>query len=165
MTSMRHIGQFLAALGAAVIAIMTVIVVASVIARYLVGSPFPFTEEAVGLLFCLSAFLPLMLTLIDRNAILVGPRDQPNDRPNLTLFRQIGRDLATFIFLAILAKLMFDYATQSYSFGARAPASGLLIHPWAFAVTGVTAFVAFFLLVRIARGVVKRVPETPDSGD
>lgn len=50
----------LAALAGAAIAVMTLIVVASVVMRYLVGAPFRFTEELGGLLLaaCLFAALP-----------------------------------------------------------------------------------------------------------
>lgn len=147
----RSWSRWLTIAAAGVIGLMGVVVTGSVLARYVFGAPFAFTEEeAIGLLFCVSAFLPVAATILDDTVIKVGPADSPSVWPRLTMLRRLGRDAATVAFLGILAWLLFGYALQSEQFGARLPASGLLVHPWAFGVALVTTITVVFILTTSA---------------
>jgi TRAP-type C4-dicarboxylate transport system permease small subunit len=151
MITLRVITRVFSWIAAVGIAAMVALVVVSVMARYLAGSPLRYTEEMVGLLFCLCAFLPIGLTLLDGSAISVGPRDDAEGAPTATFVRRLIRHFATAAFLAILTKLLLDYSWQSFTFGSRVPASQLLVYPWAFAATAVTAFTALIELVAFLR--------------
>ena len=134
--------------------IMVTLVILSSFMRYLVGSPFEFTEEVVGLFFLVTAFAALpKLTLYDRHidVSIIYNRLSRNGRLALKLFSYI----AFFIFCAWFTAITWEFAKFSAEVTSRTETSGLLLYPWMMvmplicAITGAACLYKVILIIRV----------------
>lgn len=113
----------------------------SVVMRYLVGAPFYFTEELVGLLFCALAFLSFPIAEVRglhvRMELLTRHLD---DRVRLTA--QLFALIVLLCFCGVLFYHGFNYMLFSYRITARTDTADLLIYPWVIVI-----LIALFVFV------------------
>ena len=109
--------------------LMTGFVVLASLMRYLVGSPFRFTEELVGLLFVAMACLGLpWATLHDRHLrITLIPERLP---PPLRKLSELMSTLAILAFSVYFGILAWDFAYTSLRINARSEMGGIPLFPW-----------------------------------
>jgi len=105
----------------------------SVVMRYFLGTPFHFTEELVGLLFC--AMSVLSFPIAEKQGLhirleMLTNRLHPGARRMADLF--------SLLVLICFSGLLFFHAASYMSFSfrikARTDASDLLIYPWIAAI-------------------------------
>jgi len=112
----------------AVVLIAALVVLASIM-RYVVGSPFPFTEEAVGLLFLTMVFGTIPMATLKDQHIAVD-----------LLHSVAGKGVRRLLHLSQLAVLLIfsawftweaiDYARLSFRLGARSEQVAIRLWPW-----------------------------------
>ena len=128
--------------------IMVTLVILSSFMRYLVGSPFEFTEEVVGLFFLVTAFAALpKLTLYDRHidVSIIYHRLSRNRRLALKLFSYI----VFFIFSAWFTAITWEFARFSAEITSRTETSGLLLYPWMMAMPLICAITSAICLYKV----------------
>ncbi len=109
--------------------LLTVFVVLSAFMRYVVGAPFYFSDELVGLLTAATFLLALPNGLVDNTHLritLIVDRMPP-------LGRAIAEAAATLILVAFAAVFMvqsYDFTIVSYNFGSRSEMAEILLYPW-----------------------------------
>ena len=108
---------------------LTVFVALSAIMRYVLGSPFAFTEELVGLLFSALVFLALPYVSVQRSHISIGLM---TDRysPALQRLALIVSNLLVLLFCIWFGYYAFDFTQFSYQLGARTDLAGIRMWPW-----------------------------------
>ena len=132
---------------------MVTLVILSSFMRYLVGSPFEFTEEVVGLFFLVTAFAALpKLTLYDRHidVSIIYTRLSRNGRLALKLFSYI----VFFIFCAWFTAITWEFARFSAEVTSRTETSGLLLYPWMMVmplICAITSAICLFKVILIIR--------------
>lgn len=122
--------------------LMTSFVVLASLMRYLVGSPFRFTEELVGLLFVAMASLGLpWATLHNRHLrITLIPDRLPAPLRKLS---ELMSTMLILVFSAYFGWLAWDFAYTSLRINARSEMGGIYLFPWmallptAVALTGI----------------------------
>lgn len=138
-----------ALLGAAALAVlaMTTLVVLSVVMRYVVGSPFAFTEEIVALLYLAMVFFTIPIGTIRREHIVVSvcvDRAGPRMRRVLAL-------LAGLVMIAFAVWFVWEtyaFAAFSKKLEARSEQVGLLLWPWMAIMPATMALVGAIAAVR-----------------
>lgn len=146
--TLEVISRALLASAAFAVVAMTVLVALSVIMRYVVGSPFAFTEELVALLYLAMVFLTIPIGTLRREHIVVtvcveraGPR----------LKRLLG--LAAALVMVVFA-VWFVYETYAFTafsrkLEARSDHVGILLWPWMAIMPATMALVG---VIAVARG-------------
>ena len=136
-------------LGGAALAVlaMTALVSLSVVMRYVVGSPFAFTEELVALLYLAMVFCTIPIGTIRGEHIVVtvcveraGPR-----------MRRLLVMLATLVMLVFAAWFVVEtwaFAEFSRKIEARSDHVGILLWPWMAIMPATMALVGIIALVR-----------------
>jgi TRAP-type C4-dicarboxylate transport system permease small subunit len=137
---------------AAVIAgiLMTGFVVLASLMRYLIGSPFAFTEEIVGLLFVATAFLglPWATTRNLHLRITLIPHHLP---PSLRTVCEIGSTILVVIFCAAFGYFSWDFAATSLRVNAHSEMGGLALFPWMVLMPAMSALMGLTAVVELAR--------------
>ena len=131
--------------------LMTGLVTLSVVMRYLLGSPFIFTDELVGLLCVSLAFAALPHALSQNRHIRIPLLVEKMPRN----FQTIGWLVSQLIFLTfwgVFLKEIWRAADFALRFNARADISGLPVFPW---VVG-TGIPVFLMLMIVAIRLVTR---------
>ena len=109
--------------------LLTLFVVLSAFMRYVIGAPFYFSDELVGLLTAATFLLALPNGLVDNTHLritLIVDRMPP-------LGRAIAEAAATLILVAFAAVFMvqaYDFTIASYNFGSRSEMAEILLYPW-----------------------------------
>ena len=134
-------------------AVMACFVVLSSVMRYAVGSPFHFTEEIVGLLFCSMVFLVLPGVQFRSQHIKV---DLLTNRfgARVTKLQRLSALCLTIVFGIAFGREAYDYLAYVYERGSVTYIGDIPLFPWVgvivFAVSWAT-LVAIWQLVRTAR--------------
>lgn len=119
---------FLCTAGAA-LGVIVCLVAGSAIMRYVVGSPFGFTEEVVGLLFASLAFLSIAYCALSDREIRVDIVYKAIPAP-LQRIGQLISSVALLIFAVWIGWLAYDFIALSYRIGARTDMTGITLWPW-----------------------------------
>jgi TRAP-type C4-dicarboxylate transport system permease small subunit len=123
------IAKILSALSACAAIAMTTFVVLASTMRYVVESPFDFTEELVGLLFTAMIFIGLPVCIFRNTNISVTiiPDLMP---PKMRRAADIAAQLLLILFCIWFGYLSFDYMRSMIELGGRTTGSRLLLWPW-----------------------------------
>lgn len=116
-------------LAAVAAVLMSLFVFLGVVMRYLVGSPFMFSDEFVGLLFVSMAFLAMPLGLVMRRHIVLDIVTRDLRAP----LRHIVDVAATLILTAFgvwFMVLSYDFAAFSKLLDSRSDVGAMLLWPW-----------------------------------
>ncbi|MEP7207309.1 MAG: TRAP transporter small permease [Casimicrobiaceae bacterium] len=109
--------------------LLTGLVVLSAAMRYVVGSPFAFTEEIVGLLFAAMVFLSFPSCTIHRRHIevtLISERLPPGAR---RVARTAGNVLIL-LFCAWYGTYAWEFASVSWRLHSKSDVGGIVLWPW-----------------------------------
>lgn len=108
---------------------LTIFVALSSIMRYVVGEPFGFTEELVGLLFAALVFLTLPYITVYRRHINISLITElfPSRARRIA---DMAGDLLTAVFGIWFGYYAFDFAAFSRSLGSRSDIAGITLWPW-----------------------------------
>ena len=126
---------------------MTGLVVLAAFMRYIVGSPFAFTEELVALMFLAMVFLTIPISTVRREHIVVTvcvERAGPRLQRGLAL-------VATLVMLVFAVWFVFEsYQSAAFSrkIGARTEQVDLLVWPWMGIMPAIMAFVGVIVTLQ-----------------
>lgn len=125
------------------------LILISTVMRYLVGAPFPFTEEVVGHLFMVAAFLTLpYMTMNDRHVDVTLVYDRLPKKGRFFL-RMLASALF-FAFCAWFAVVTWEFSYFSLEVGSLSETSEMWLFPWMAVmpiVSGLTALISLFKTV------------------
>jgi len=141
---------------------LTLLVALSAVMRYVIGEPFAFTEELVGLLFSALVFLTLPYITLKRQHIEV------------TLLRDcfpagvqrvcdVTARLLVVLFACWFGYYAWDFALMSYDLGSRSDIGGILLWPWMSLVVLACVLMGIFVLMPRGHGAANS-DETPPLG-
>jgi len=132
--------------------LLTVFVVLASVMRYVVGSPFGFTEELVGLLFSALVFLALPYAAVNDQHIRVAiVTDRLPHRLRLAT-RWLSYALIL-VFCIVFGSLSWQFATFSYDINAKSDVARLVLYPWmALTTVGVT-LLGIIVALKLARSI------------
>ncbi|MBC6718609.1 TRAP transporter small permease subunit [Aurantimonas sp. DM33-3] len=125
----NRLASMLASIAAILAISMSIFVVLASVMRYLVGSPFAFTEELVGLLFTAMIFAGIPVATLRRShiAVTIVP----------DLLGPVARrfiDRSAYAILAVFClwfgMLTWDYLQITLALDARSAGSRLVLWPW-----------------------------------
>ena len=129
LTALGWLARSFLYIAGAALGVIVCLVAGSAIMRYVVGSPFGFTEEVVGLLFASMAFLSIAYCALFDREIRVDILH--NALPGrLQRAGQLIAVAALLIFAAWIGWLAFDFIVLSYDIGARTDMTGITLWPW-----------------------------------
>lgn len=130
--------------------LMSVFVMLSSIMRYVVGKPFGFTEEVVGILFIVLIFIGMPLAFLKRShmAVSIVPDKSAPAVRGLLLF---SGDVIALVFLIWFGWLAFNYMQEAYLLNARSTGSRMLLWPWMLVLPVSAAFSCFFVVLNALR--------------
>jgi TRAP-type C4-dicarboxylate transport system permease small subunit len=141
---------------------LTLFVALSAIMRYMVGSPFSFTEELVGLLFSALVFLALPYVTLHRQHIEVTLL-----RDCLPAGARRICDLAARALMVLFAlwfgRYAFDFAAMSYRLNSRSDMAGIPLWPWMSLIVLSCLLMALFVIIKRPRAAADTNP-LPPSG-
>lgn len=120
---------------------MTVFVALSAIMRYLVGKPFGFTEELVGLLFAALVFLAIPFVTVFRKQITITLISDLFPESVRRVLNAIG-DLLVILYCAWFGFYAYEFAYFSFELGSSSDLSGLVLWPWMSLMVVSSVFVA-----------------------
>jgi TRAP-type C4-dicarboxylate transport system permease small subunit len=129
LKGVANIARVLMYVAAVAGASMAVFVALSSIMRYLLGAPFRFTEELVGLLFAAMVFLTLPMCTVRRRHIRVTLIRDLLPHP-LARISDLAAAAFTIAFAIIFCLLSFEFAAFSYRLKSMTDMSGLILYPW-----------------------------------
>jgi TRAP-type C4-dicarboxylate transport system permease small subunit len=167
---MRHIDRLLRALstfflyvaaGAALV--MTSLVVLASIMRYLLGSPFRFTEELVALLYLGMVFLTIPNSTVRRQHITVDLL-KTSLRPRGRKWLGVASLVVTIAFTAWFAVEAYAFAAFAEEIGARSEQVDILLWPWMALMPSVFAFVCLIAVTQLVR-LLAASPATADADE
>ena len=129
MTVVRWLAEASLHIASIALGIIVCLVAGSAIMRYVIGSPFGFTEEVVGLLFASMAFLSVAYcALFDREIrvdIVYDMLPEPLQRTG-----RLIAGAAVLIFAVWIGRLSYDFMELSLRIGARTDLTGITLWPW-----------------------------------
>lgn len=108
---------------------MCVFIILSSTMRYVVGSPFRFTEELVGLLFSAMVFILLPVGEIENRHIRVTVVTDLYS-PFWRRFSELLSSVAIIVFAVLFSLISFDFTAMSHQLGASSEMGGMLLYPW-----------------------------------
>ena len=135
----------------------------SAIMRYVLGSPYRFTEELVGLLFAAMVFLTLpYCASMSRHIRVTLVRDlQPGWARAAS---DIVAALAIIVFAVIFAHLSWDFTALSYRLRSVTDMAGLLVYPWMALMPIGIGLLGVVVTVRTLSALfARRIPEDQDG--
>ncbi len=148
------LSRVLLAVAAAAALTMTTLVVVASFMRYIVGSPFRFTEELVALLYVAMMFFTMPHGTIMRQHITVPMLvDRAAARTRHCL--HVVAALATVAFAVWFTIEAYQFAAFSQEIGARSEQFDFLLWPWMGlmpAAMGLVAVIACWQLAALLRG-------------
>jgi len=130
--------------------VLTSFVALSAVMRYVVGAPFPFTEELVGLFFSALIFLALPYVTLHRQHIEVTLL---TDRFPPAIRRWTDRLANGLIILFAIwfGSYAFDFAYVSYQVKARTDIASIVLWPWMALIVLACVLMAVFTLFKPRR--------------
>lgn len=125
----NRLATILAYLAAGLAVTMFAFVTLSSLMRYIIGSPFSFTEELVGLLFTAMIFAGIpVITLRQKHICVTIVPDLLSSRGKDFMLRV--SHLLILVFCVWFGKLTWDYLQITVSLDARSAGSRLVLWPW-----------------------------------
>ncbi|MCC7048965.1 MAG: TRAP transporter small permease [Alphaproteobacteria bacterium] len=127
--------------------VLTWFVAVAAVMRYVVGSPFPFTEEVVGLLFVVMVFLTLPYCTIENQHIRVTILSDRFTGLGRTL-SALGSLVCVLVFCAVYGFYSFNFASLSFWLNSTSDIGRFTLWPWmavmplAALLMGIAAFLA-----------------------
>jgi len=118
--------------------------------RYLVGAPFAFTEEFVGLLFSAMVFLALPYCTHTGSHIRVTLLTD-NLPPSWRRVSTLASTIFTVVFCIVFGWFAFDFAWTSYALNARSDIGRIPLWPWMAAMPLTCAVMAVAAVLRYLR--------------
>ncbi len=137
--------NWLAALAAV---LMSLFVFLGVVMRYLVGSPFMFSDEFVGLLFVSMAFLSMPLGLAMRRHIILDIVTREMGGP-LRYVVDIAATLIMTTFAVWFMVLSYDFAAFAKLLDARSDVGAMLLWPWMALLPACTAVIVLISIAQV----------------
>lgn len=139
--------------------LMSVFVMLSSVMRYVIGKPFGFTEEIVGILFIVLIFIGMPLAFLKRNhmAVSIVPDMSTPTMRGLLLFTG---DVISLAFLIWFGWLTFNYMQEAYILNARSTGSRMLLWPWMLVLPVSAAFSSIFVVLNALRALIPRSSAT-----
>jgi TRAP-type C4-dicarboxylate transport system permease small subunit len=126
---------------------MTGLVVLASVMRYIVGSPFRFTEELVALLYAAMMFLTVPLCTLRNQHISVTLVLDKVGAGGRRLFRLLAC-LVTLAFVAWFIVESYKFAAFARDIGARSEQVDILLWPWMALMPATMALVAVIVAVQ-----------------
>jgi TRAP-type C4-dicarboxylate transport system permease small subunit len=130
--------------------LMTGFVVLSSLMRYLLGSPFAFTEEIVGLLFVAMAFLGLPWATT-RNLHLRITLIPDQLSPRWRAVSEISSTILIIIFCCVFGYFSWEFAETSLRVHARSEMGEIPLFPWMVLMPAMTGLMGLAALVQLVR--------------
>ncbi|WP_205041982.1 TRAP transporter small permease [Rhodoligotrophos defluvii] len=124
-----RVASLLSAAAALVAMAMAVFVVLASTMRYLVGAPFAFTEEIVGLLFITMIFVGFPACTLREKHIRVTILPDLLPPPLRSLMDRVANGLLV-VFCVWFGYLTLDYMNTAIALETRSAGSRLLLWPW-----------------------------------
>lgn len=119
----------LAAVGAILAMLMAAFVALSSIMRYVIGAPFGFTEELVGLLFTAIVFTGLPVCTLRKSHLSVTILPDLLPPAGKRIMDGVAHAIV-FGFCVWFGLLTFEYLQTTLALNARSSGSRLLLWPW-----------------------------------
>ena len=144
-------------------AVMACFVVLSSVMRYAVGSPFHFTEELVGLLFCSMVFLVLPGVQFRNQHIKV---DLLTDRfgPRVTKLQRLSASGLTIVFGIAFGWKAYDYLAYVYERGAVTYIGDIPLFPWVAVIVFAVSWATLVAIWQLS-GIVRSRLDSPGASD
>lgn len=133
------------------LAVMSVFVMLSSFMRYIVGAPFAFTEDFVGLLFCAIIFLVLPSVQWSNRHITVDLFSASADTA-LGKAQLFGRTALTLLFTIWFGVEAFDFAYYAFKNKSATLVGSLPIYPWVGVIVVSVAIMGFIALKQFFHG-------------
>lgn len=133
MTAIKKIAEILGWLATVAGMSLCFFVFLSVAMRYFFGSPFHFTEEFVGLLFCSMSFLAIPVAETQCLHIRLEMLLQ-HLKPKMQIVLHWFSVSVLTIYCSILFYHAYNYMALSFQINAKTDDSDLLIYPWFLAI-------------------------------
>jgi TRAP-type C4-dicarboxylate transport system permease small subunit len=130
--------------------LLTAFIVLSSVVRYLLGAPFRFTEELVGLFFITMCFLAIPLGLLERRHVTITVFTQLLGRRG----RLVCEMLATIIVVAFATVFVIEsykFTALSFRLGARSEVGNLLLYPWMALMPLTMALVVLVVIAQLVK--------------
>ena len=130
----------------------------SVVMRYFLGTPFHFTEELVGLLFCSMSLLAFPIAEKERVHIrleILITRLKP--KPRL-----VARSFSLIVLVCFCGVLLYhgyNYMVLSYRLDARTDSANMLIYPWVIVLLVALLVFVGVIISQVVASVYQKVPE------
>ncbi|MCC7276373.1 MAG: TRAP transporter small permease [Alphaproteobacteria bacterium] len=141
--------------------LMSALVVIASAMRYLVGSPFDFTEELVALLYMSMVFLAIPLVTMQGTHVNVSVLPQRLQR-GLEGPLRIGAGLVMIAFCTWFTIEAYAFVEQSYKFNSKTEQVEILLWPWMSVIPIAMGFVTVIAVFHLF----KKAPEPkPDDGE
>jgi TRAP-type C4-dicarboxylate transport system permease small subunit len=146
--ALLRLSQLLSYAASAALALMVLLVVLSSAMRYIVHSPFHFTEELVGLLFLATSFFTIPLNAAERRVIriVILVRLLP---ARLAWLGEIFDQLILLVFASWFCVLSWHFTSFAWEIEARSEQSDLLLAPWMAMMPACTFLVAVIVVVQL----------------
>jgi len=144
------VARFLVYVATAAGILLSAFVALSAFMRYLIGTPFAFTEETVGLLFSAMVFLALPYCTYSASHIrvtLVTDHLPPAWQRRATLVST----LLTIVFALVYGWFAFEFAWTSFELNARSDIGRMPLWPWMMAMPAACAVMGIAALLRQRR--------------
>jgi len=162
--AMGHLARLFYALSALAMALIVGIIVASVVARRVVGSPLYYTEELVGLLLSASLFLALPMVTREASHVRVTfLASFLSDRGRT--FLAVFAGIVTLAFCGWYLLEAIPWLEFAIRRRIRTEASSLRLGPWMAVLPISIALCALMVLVRVVTGSEKASFEKPRQGE
>ena len=145
---LRRLATMLIFLAAFAAAAITVLVILSATMRYVVRTPFRFTEELVGLLFLASSMLSLPYVAAHRQTIRVAIllRFLPE---RLRILGDLFDAIVVFAFSVWFTRATLDYCLFAADLETRSEQADILLWPWITLMPFCSLLIAVITLVQI----------------
>jgi TRAP-type C4-dicarboxylate transport system permease small subunit len=149
-----HISVVLVYVAAFALSLMIAFVCLSAAMRYVVKSPFHFTEEFVALLFLVTVFFPLPYAAIRKmniTVMLVTARLRGKARTAMAVVASV----VTVVFAAWFTLLAYDFTAFAHDIGAVSEETSITLWPWMAMLPlagGLMALIGIFHLLQVLGG-------------
>ena len=132
--------------------LLTGLVVLSAVMRYLVASPFHFTEELVGLLFMTMVFFTLPYGISERRHIRVTifTRLLP---PRGKRVAEAFNSVIVIIFGSLFFVQSWKFTAFTHEIGARSEQSEIVLAPWMATIPATIGLLVLVALVQLVRDI------------
>ena len=130
----QWIARLFEVVAVSLLALMSFFVVLSSFMRYVLGAPFSFTEDFVGLLFCAIVFLVLPSVQEKGRHIVVDLFSYPL-RHWFGKLQLLGRSAMILLFAVWFGREAFLFAQYAYQNGSKTLVADIPIYPWVAVLT------------------------------